>query len=268
MKSVAVGDNCIDYYNNIDQKFPGGNALNFSVYMSELGNYSSYLGVIGDDKNGLFMKEKMLGKEIDISHLYVKKGDTAVTNIDIKDGERIFQSYNPGVLDDFKLEKKDINFINKHDLIHSSLAGKVSNYFWLFKKRGLITSFDFSDEIFYNNNINSNNTLNILPYLDYAFFSYPHAKTRAANDIKEIYYSHQNSGIIVFTLGSRGSLAFNGNQLFWKNSVAKNVIDTLGAGDSFIAGFLDQVVKGKNIQACLNYGTELALKTIQHNGAW
>ena len=55
-------------------------------------------------------------KGVDTSHIQVLDGKTAVTHVDIVDGDRVFGKYEEGVLADFKLREQDISFIKKHDL--------------------------------------------------------------------------------------------------------------------------------------------------------
>ena len=49
MKVIGIGDNVVDDYTNLRTLFPGGNALNFSVYATMLGCEAAYLGVFGND---------------------------------------------------------------------------------------------------------------------------------------------------------------------------------------------------------------------------
>ncbi|CRH70096.1 fructoselysine 6-kinase [Chlamydia trachomatis] len=42
----------------------------------------------------------------------------------------------------------------------------------------------------------------------------------------------------------------------------------MGAGDSFISGFIYGLLKGQPIENCLELGTESAAKTISYFGAW
>ncbi len=267
MKSVAVGDNCVDIYNKIEEKHPGGNALNFAVYMKKLSTYSSYVGIIGDDENGSLIKKRSSEIGIDISHLHTEKGNTAVTYIERKNNDRVFKGYEPGVLNNFTLKKEDIDFISEHDLVHSGIDGQVESYFKIFKEKNLITSFDFSDIISYNSN-DDNNIFNILPYVDYAFFSCPTDKNIAKKYIKDFYFQNNNSGVIVFTLGSKGSIAYDGKNIYVEDAIKSKVVDTLGAGDSFIAGFMNSVLKRKTINESLKNGADFASKTINYIGAW
>ncbi|MDK3206237.1 PfkB family carbohydrate kinase, partial [Escherichia coli] len=46
------------------------------------------------------------------------------------------------------------------------------------------------------------------------------------------------------------------------------VIDTMGAGDSFIAGFLCGWSAGMTLPQAIAQGTACAAKTIQYHGAW
>ena len=45
MKRIAcIGDNCVDYYDETGESYPGGNPVNVSVYFQRLGSESSYIG--------------------------------------------------------------------------------------------------------------------------------------------------------------------------------------------------------------------------------
>ena len=46
------------------------------------------------------------------------------------------------------------------------------------------------------------------------------------------------------------------------------VVDTMGAGDSYIAGFLCAVANGLPLQQAMQQGTECAARTIGYHGAW
>ena len=52
MKIACVGDNCVDYYDNTGEAFPGGNPVNVAVYVRRMGGQSAYLGAVGTDAYG------------------------------------------------------------------------------------------------------------------------------------------------------------------------------------------------------------------------
>ena len=66
-------------------------------------------------------------KGVDTSHVQVLDGKTAVTHVDIVDGDRVFGKYEEGVLADFKLREQDISFIKKHDLAVTGIWGMIED---------------------------------------------------------------------------------------------------------------------------------------------
>lgn len=47
IRLAAVGDNCIDLYDQTGDAYPGGNPVNVAVYTVRLGGSASYTGVVG-----------------------------------------------------------------------------------------------------------------------------------------------------------------------------------------------------------------------------
>ena len=92
MKLAAVGSNCIDFYSNIEdgKAYPGGGPVNMAVYTVRLGGQSSYTGPVGDDEFGTIMRKAIAAKGVDISHLHTESGKTAVSQVELLDGERVF----------------------------------------------------------------------------------------------------------------------------------------------------------------------------------
>ena len=138
MRLAAVGSNCIDYYNNIDggKAFPGGGPVNMAVYTLRLGGEAAYIGPVGDDVYGQIMIETIKAKGVDTSHLRVEKGKTAVTQVELIDGERVFGDYDEGVLEKYKLtdeDKKEIERIEKcfHEAINDDMNMPLAmSYVW------------------------------------------------------------------------------------------------------------------------------------------
>ena len=111
IRIACVGDNCIDYYDNTNEAFPGGNPVNVAVYARRLGADASYLGAVGTDKYGELMICALQEKGVDTSHVQVLSGNTALTHVCRVDGERIFGDYEEGVMAEFSLNKEDIDFM-------------------------------------------------------------------------------------------------------------------------------------------------------------
>ncbi|HLU21299.1 MAG TPA: fructoselysine 6-kinase [Bacillaceae bacterium] len=259
MHFIAIGDNCIDYYIETKQKYVGGNALNFAVYAKQLEVESAYLGVIGNDENGKILIDALKKEKLDTSLIKEEQGETSITEIILDNGERKFVGFVEGVFATFSLSEQEISNIKKFPYVHSAVGGKCESYFQEIKKSSII-SYDFSTEK------NVNRILEIAQNIDYGFISY----SQEDDEIRNILQKMCAHGVkaAVATLGENGSIAFDGRKFYKCGICEAEVVDTLGAGDSFIAGFMVAISRGDYIDEALKAGAKNASKTIQYFGAW
>lgn len=258
-KVATVGDNCVDVYEDIGKVFPGGNPVNVAVYMKRLGVVASYVGVVGNDRYGNIIKEGLKDKKVDISHLHSIEGDTALTKVKIINGDRVFGDYFEGVLANFKLSPREIDFLKSHDLVHSSLWGKVHKDLQKIKKETLV-SFDFA------NKLNSSIVDETIHNVDYAFFSYTKDDEFIRNYMK--FVKDKGPRFVITTLGENGSMVYDGVKFYKYGILEGKVVDTMGAGDSYIAGFLKGILEKRAIEESMYLGAKSASETIKYNGAW
>ena len=165
IRVAAIGDNCIDYYDSLNESYPGGNPVNVAVYIKRLGGESSYTGAVGTDSFGKIMISAIQNKGVDTSHIQVLDGKTAVTHVDIVDGDRVFGKYEEGVLADFKLREQDISFIKKHDLAVTGIWGMIEDELPLISKE-IPVAFDFANK-FANPIVEK-----AIPYVTYGLVNY------------------------------------------------------------------------------------------------
>lgn len=256
---LSIGDNCVDWYTDTNKKFAGGNALNVAVYMKELGADATYMGVVGNDNNGSFIIDALQQKGMDTSMISVKQGKTAVTEVQLKDGNRVFGYFDEGVFTDFSLEAEDLLALKYYPYIHTAVGGKCeSNLQYLHDTATISYDFSATQDIDY--------IYAVCRHIDYAFISY----SKEDSFINKVLQGMCNSGakVAVATLGENGSIAFDGQRFFRHDIEKVDVVDTLGAGDSFIAGFMHEVSRGGATSDCLRKGAQMAGKTIQYFGAW
>jgi fructoselysine 6-kinase len=260
LKLATVGDNCIDYYAAQGKMFPGGNPINVAVYAVRCGLPASYTGAVGDDEYGTFMRSALSDKGVDASRVRVLPGKTAVTQVQLVDGERVFGDYDEGVLADFVIREDDIDFFCDHALLHTGLWGNAEHELHRIKARGLPVSFDFSTA-------KEGEVLETaLPYVDYAFFSDEEESEELLTFMKQIH--SKGPRIVTVTLGGNGSIAYDGNAFFRNGIIPTEVVDSMGAGDSFIAGFCKGIIEQKPIKECMKMGSECAAVTLGYMGAW
>lgn len=248
----------MDVYNT-GEAYAGGNSVNFAVYVKQMGEEAAYLGIVGNDKYGQIMIDAIKAKEVDVSHVHVLKGATAITEVELKGGDRNLGDYYEGVFENFKLSSEDLEFIKQYDFLHTSFWGKCGPYLKELKKSVTIC-FDFADKLDFPE------VKEISPDVHYAFFSYKEDDEYIRNYLREI--KDMGPKCVVATLGENGSIAYDGKS-FYKYGINKvKVVDTLGAGDSFIAGFMVGVSRKLDIYECLKLGADKAAETIKYFGAW
>lgn len=264
MKLAAVGSNCIDFYRNLNggTPFPGGGPVNMAVYTVRLGGESAYISFVGDDANGEVMRKAMADKGVDTSHLYTRHGTTAVTQVEIVDGERVFGEYDEGVLAEYRLSARDIDFIKGFDVVVCDLWGKVEGQFKELKAAGIPTAFDGADRP------EDPACQTAIPHTDYLFFSTETGDTPALRaQMQE--YGRRGPRLVVAMLGSQGSLCWDGERFHQFGIIpCEHLADTMGAGDSYIAGFLFGLFQGLTIDQAMEKGARTATETLQYSGAW
>ena len=147
MKLAAIGSNCIDDYADLNggTAYPGGGPVNMAVYTRRLGGEAAYIGPVGTDANGRLMLKAMAEKGVDTSRVRVLPGKTAVTQVELRDGERILGDYDEGVLAGFRLSDADLDFAAACDVVVCDLWGGVETQFAALRLRGGKLAFDAAD---------------------------------------------------------------------------------------------------------------------------
>ncbi len=263
MSLVTAGDNCIDYYINTGKGFPGGNPVNVAVYAKRYISDVSYIGVVGDDENGRMMLSSLKRKDVDVSSASVfKGGKTAVTTVELVGSERVFRAYDMGVHSAFTLSPEQLDKCCSSDCFVTGIWGKCERYVRKIHESGALVVFDFATKL------NTSVFPMIAESVDYSFFSWEGEKNY--DDIKKFMTQAVDVGTkcVVVTLGSDGSIAYDGKTFYREGIIHCPVVDTMGAGDSFIAGFVCSIMNGGSIQEAMRKGSESSAITIQYNGAW
>ena len=258
MRVAAIGDNCIDVYPRLGKQYPTGNVVDFAVNMQQLGIPTSVISVTGSDENGQWMIETLKAEGLDTSHLAVGDGATAVTYMDMNGKDRVHGEYVEGVLENVVFSKEQVDFASRHDLVHSAFWGKADSHLAELKANGALISFDYATK--------SDDPLveRTLPMVDYAFFS-------LQKDTAKEYLEHAwkfGPKVVVGTFGVEGSLAFDGKQFYTFGVFPAVVENTVGAGDSFIAGFMYAILQGHGIEQALETGARVAAKVVETFEPW
>lgn len=277
---IGIGDNVCDKYIHLNKMFPGGQALNFSVFSKMLGHNSAYMGVFGNNQVSEHIISTLERLEIDISHCRHYQGENGYAVVDLIQGERVFVESNKGGvlrLNPLQFSADDLQYLSKFDVIHTSNNSYIDPELAKLASLGTTISYDFSTAW-----RNDQQTKNICKYSNFAFMS---CSNLDEEEIKNQLTTSYNFGteIAVATRGSEGSIVYDGNVFFISKPNVVKPIDTLGAGDSFAATFVTSFIQyigsalvkdmGEEeyeslIYKCLYIANLMATKTCMVNGAF
>ena len=213
------------------------------------------------DENGKWMLETLKKEGVDISHLKIGDGATAVTYMDMDGKDRVHGDYVEGVLENIVFDEEDIEFAAEHDLVHTALWGKAENTLPKIAAKGIPIAFDYADRL------DHPLVEETLPYVTYGFYSYHEGRDAKIEEFLKDKVS-RGMKIAVVTFGEDGSLAWDGERFYVGGIEKAEVVNTVGAGDSFIAGFLYGILNGKSIDECLKKGAEVAASVVQVFEPW
>lgn len=263
MRLIGIGDNVVDYYEDSGIMYPGGNAVNVAVLSKRLGSeLCSYIGLLGNDRAGDHILDCLHEEGIDVSRVRRAYGanSEAVVNLN-SEGDRIFIGSHSGVAGGLTLRliEDDLDLINQHDVVHTSVYSRLEEELHKIRKP---ISFDFSesrDEAYLKK---------VCPYLTYAFFSGSDLSVSDCHDLIARVHKY-GVEIIGITRGAEGALFSRNGTLYEQGIVdVPELIDTMGAGDSFIAGFLAIFHDKRDMEAALQKAAQSASETCSYNGAF
>lgn len=243
----------------ISLKLVGGNAVNVVVQLARLGAEAGYFGAIGRDSDGRHVAQALAANRIDLSHLVYVDKPTARTEISFDDrGDRIIGTEDFGACDGYSPTEDAIAMLLKMDHVH---IGWLNDNGAL-RRRLVAAGVPVSQDI----SINAATSDRQVDGVDFAFASMPgshDAARRFAHDLIA-----QGAKGVVVTRGADGSSAFLRAGEYCQTALPTRVIDTTGAGDSFIAGFLHAATQGHCAAHALKMGAQLAAETCQHAGGF
>jgi fructoselysine 6-kinase len=261
VRVIGVGDNTVDKYMHLGQMFPGGNAINVAVLAKRYGHQASYIGCLGNDAYGKLLLSALKAEDIDTSRCQILEDENAHCEVTLVDGDRVFGEGTHGVSSQITLGEDELAFIREHDLTHTSIYSHLENDLPRLKAASATLVFDFSQ------NWTREYLAAHLPHVDIAILSCPDLSLTDVEELMRWIHTH-GPRLVLVTQGSLGALVFDGERFFHQGIVEANVVDTLGAGDSFAARFLVEYISGTAIDEAMSKAAQSAAETCGYYGAF
>ncbi len=273
---IVVGELNVDLIMNKLDRFPevgkeilarqmtltlGSSAAIFASNISSLGARVAFIGKIGKDKFGEVVLESLQNNDVDVSMIIQDEncgtGATIILNVE---EDRANTTY-PGAMDLLTINEISEEDLSRAKHLHFSsfflqpgMRDGVGKLFRTAQKLGLTTSFDMQwdpeeewnlavEEILPHVNVFLPNE-NELMYLS------------GKNDLNEaINFIKKYTDILAIKSGNQGSTVCFGDEIINLPAfLNESVVDAIGAGDSFNAGFIYKFIMGNSIPECQEFG--------------
>ncbi|MFZ0361506.1 MAG: carbohydrate kinase family protein [Terriglobales bacterium] len=225
--------------------------------LAALGSRVGFVAKVGGDSFGTLAMDCLRERGVDLAHV-AHGAQSGVTLILPHGAQRHILTY-PGTISELRFEDLDLEYLASARHFHMSslflqrqLLPHVPDLFRRMKASGLTTSLDTNDDP----DDRWEGIEEILPHVDILLPNEREAKKIARADDLETALSQlaQKVPTVVVKMGASGAVAVRDGQRFSAPAVPVTVVDPVGAGDSFDAGFLHQFLLGADVTTCLAYG--------------
>lgn len=239
----------------------GGSPAITAHNLAILGCRTGFITAVSDDVFGAMCLRDLSAAGVDLSHLVRPKngGNTGVSVLLQHRSSRRTLTY-PGNTVDLRWVDLDLDYLASARHFHLSsyflqtgLREDVPRLFAHLKQAGLTISMDPNDDPL---GLWDDSFIDALRYVDVLM---PNQREVCAmmRDSDAERATAKLSGLVpllVVKQGAQGAMAIKGGRRYKAEAVAVALVDAVGAGDSFNAGFLHGWLKGWPLDQCLRFG--------------
>lgn len=257
-------------FSNTFERKVGGAELNVAIGCSRLGLNAGWISRLGNDDFGKYILKTVRGEGVDVSQVEQVDGyNTSVYFREVlADGASrsfYYRSNSPTET----LNIKDINeeFFKNSKVLHiTGVLPSINEHnrkvileaVEIAKKHNLTISFDPNIRLKMWTKEEAKNFINkVLPNVDILLVGDEEIEVLLGhNDISNAIKEFHDYGIktVVIKRGAKGAIASDGNNTYEVDAIKpRALIDTVGAGDGFAAGFLRAIIKGETLEEAVRF---------------
>jgi sugar/nucleoside kinase (ribokinase family) len=251
----------------------GGSSSILAHNLQILGTRVGFVSEVGEDTFGLTALDYLGRAGVDLTHVRRKKGaKTGVTILLPHGSHRHILTYQ-GVMSELTVDDLDIEYLNSGKHFHLSslflqtgLHHGLPQLFDMLRSSGITISLDTNDDpsgVWRGVLDELLDRIDILLPNEDELLRIADARTLEAALDK----LSERVPTIVVKCGSRGAVVQRGHQRDWVEPLRVEPVDTVGAGDSFNAGFLSAWLRGEDALCAAAIGNRTgALSTLRPGG--
>jgi sugar/nucleoside kinase (ribokinase family) len=238
----------------------GSSACIFACGAARLGLRVLFLGKVGDDEFGRFMLQSMQSRQINTSNVkidhHVRTGASIILN---RGNDRAILTF-PGAIPLLELEDIPLESLSQARHLHltsyfiqDKLRPAVPELFAHARELGLTISLDtnYDPAGAWDGGLSDVLALTDV-FLPNETEACAIAKRQNVDQAAAVLA--ERIPLVVVKQGARGAVGFTGSQRVTQAALPIEVVDTVGAGDTFDAGFLYGHLHGWDLDRCLQLG--------------
>lgn len=252
----------------------GGSSAILAHNLSALGSKVGMIGKVGRDEMGVLALDRLQQAGVDLSQCIQTTDDTqtGVTILLHHGSARHILTY-LGTMADLRTEELDLDYILQARHFHVSafflqkgLQRGLPALCRNLREQGVSVSLDTNDD---PDDLWGEPFVGMLPEIDLLLPNEDEARRMArTEDLSQaIHWLAERVPTVAVKCGSQGAIVQRGSQRWEIPAIIVEPTDTIGAGDSFDAGFLAGFVKGDSLEACAWAGNQAAaISTLRSGG--
>ena len=253
----------------------GGDAFNVASNLSALGTETTLYSAVGEDAFGAFALD--YAEKLGVSTQWIKTtdGPTSVTAVLIHpDGERSFVVQR-GASHELKERQISDDLLRQYDLLYIGSACGIPGLDGegLTKLLHRAKVLDCKTAMDITGNPTRRSAAQLLPALPNLDFFLPSAyeamdlSGRDSPGKAADYFHEKGVQVVAVKMGGQGALLSAGGKQEVFPAYEGPVVDTTGAGDAFVAGFLAALSRGESLPGCVQIGNGAGAKCVERLGS-
>lgn len=256
----------------------GGDAVNEAITLANLGHGVRLMTLVGDDAQGKFLVQSLKEQKVDVEGVAISNAYPTSTSVVLigENGERSFLSRKGATADEYSIAHMNLNLIDESVKLLSIASLFCSEKLnegelvTILKKAKEVGAIAIADLVLNREDCRLEDIKEALYYLDYIVPSFDEAKyfsgKEQLEDIAAVFHSYGIPNVII-KLGADGVWAHTKDGQVSIRTYTENVVDTTGAGDNFMAGFISGILREKTLTECLKFGSAVSAISIGKVGA-
>jgi sugar/nucleoside kinase (ribokinase family) len=251
----------------------GSSSAIFAHNLSALGTQVGFISKIGPDPLGKIAAERLSAAGVDISRVKqgTSKTSTGLTVVLPHPQHRYILTY-PGTMFEMQSSDIDMEYVRRARhlhlssfFLHRALRPRIPDLFRQAKSAGLTTSLDTNDD---PEDKWGQDLIEVLKYVDIFFPNDRESKKIAHTaDLSEaLNFLAGLCKVVVVKRGSGAAICRSGDEQCSLAPPAVKVLDDIGAGDTFDAGFVHLHLLGAKLEDCLAFANIAAAYSVTKEG--